>query len=125
MREEQVSMTMDIEFELNQADVRPQYRPELQKVAEFLKTYPSTTVVIEGHSDNTGDADYNLALSQRRADSVRDYLIKNFNIDPERLTAKGYGEERPIATNDTAEGRARNRRVVAVISAEKKSYEKK
>ena len=125
MREERVSMTMDIEFALNQADVRPQYRPELQKVAEFLKTYPSTTVVIEGHSDNTGDADYNLALSQRRADSVRDYLIKNFNIDPDRLTAKGYGEERPIAANDTAEGRAQNRRVVAVISAEKKSYEKK
>jgi OOP family OmpA-OmpF porin len=125
MREEQVSIKLDIAFEVNKAEIRPRYRPELQKVADFLKTYPTTTVVIEGHTDSTGEAAYNLDLSQRRADSVRDYLIDNYGISPDRLTAKGYGEERPVASNDTAEGRTQNRRVIAVISAEKQTYEKK
>ena len=68
---------------------------------------------------------YNQSLSQRRAESVRDYLIKNFNISPDRLTAKGYGEEKPIASNDTKEGRSQNRRIEAVFNAEKEYYEKK
>ena len=125
MLEEQVSVKLDIQFESNKADIRPQYHRQLKEVADFLTTYATTSAVIEGHTDNVGEADYNKDLSQRRAESVRDYLINNFGIDPNRLTARGYGEQRPVASNDTAQGRAQNRRVVAVISAEKQTYRKK
>jgi OOP family OmpA-OmpF porin len=125
MQEQQVSMRLDIQFDLNKAEVKPQYHQQLKKVADFLTTYPKTHAVIEGHSDNTGDADYNKDLSQRRAASVRVYLIEKFDIAPDRLTAVGYGEERPVASNDTSQGRAQNRRVVAVISADTQTYQKK
>lgn len=125
LQQEHVSINIDIQFETNQAEVRPQFHQHLKEVADFLKTYTNTSVVIEGHTDNTGDAAYNKDLSQRRADSVRDYLIRNFGIDADRLTAEGYGEERPVASNDTPQGRAQNRRVVAVVTAAKQRYEKK
>lgn len=125
MLEEQVSIELDINFDINKADIKPQYHQELKEVADFLATYPKTSAVIEGHTDDTGEASYNKDLSQRRADSVREYLIRTFDINPARLTAKGYGEERPVASNATPQGRAQNRRVVAVISAEKQLYEKK
>ena len=125
MRKEQVSVELDIQFETDKADIRPQFHRQLKEVADFLDTYTNTSAIIEGHTDNVGDADYNKDLSQRRADSVRQYLINNFGIEPNRLTARGYGEERPIASNDTAEGRAQNRRVVAIISADKKTFQKK
>ena len=125
MQEEQVSIKLDIQFEINKADIRSQYHPQLKEVADFLQTFANTTAVIEGHTDNSGDAAYNKDLSQRRADSVRAYLIQNFGIDPNRLTAIGYGEQRPVASNDTRQGRAQNRRVVAVFTAAKQTYEKK
>jgi opacity protein-like surface antigen len=81
-----------------------------------MASYPETKVVIEGHTDSVGSAAYNQKLSQKRADSVRDYLIQNFNISPDRLTAKGYGEESPVTTNETEEGRRKNRRIQAVIT---------
>ncbi len=74
-------------------------------------------MVIEGHSDSTGPTAFNQKLSQERAESVRDHLVEYFNISPARIQAIGYGESRPIASNDTAEGRQENRRVVAVVSA--------
>jgi OOP family OmpA-OmpF porin len=92
----------------------------LKKVAEFLKSYPTASAEIEGHTDNIGAVDYNRGLSQRRADSVRKALIEKFGIESARLTAKGYGPDRPVAGNDTAAGRAKNRRVVASFSAFKK-----
>ena len=125
LREEQVSIRLDIQFEFDKADIRPQFYSQLKEVAEFLITYGKTTAIIEGHTDNVGEPDYNKELSQRRAESVRNYLISEFSIDADRLAAKGYGEERPIASNNTDEGRERNRRVVAVISAAKRTYEKK
>lgn len=72
-------------------------------------------VEIQGHTDAVGAAGYNMRLSQSRAEAVREYLLANFDLDPERLAAKGYGETYPIASNDTDEGRARNRRVQFVI----------
>jgi OOP family OmpA-OmpF porin len=69
--------------------------------------------VIEGHTDSVGDHASNMKLSQRRADSVRSYLIKTFGVAPERLDAKGYGPDRPRATNKTPEGRSQNRRIEA------------
>jgi len=88
-----------------------------------MKAYPATTVLIEGHTDNTGSDQYNLQLSQKRAESVRQYLINNFSIAPDRLSAKGFGESRPIASNTTREGRRKNRRVVAVIYATKETQQ--
>ena len=71
--------------------------------------------MIEGHTDSSGAAAYNQSLSEKRAASVRDYLVNQADVDAARLTSRGYGETRPIATNDTAEGRAQNRRVSAVV----------
>jgi OOP family OmpA-OmpF porin len=88
-----------------------------------MQEYPATSAVIEGHTDNVGGEQYNLQLSQRRAESVRKYLIDNFNIAPDRLKAEGFGESRPIASNSTPEGREQNRRVVAVISATKETQQ--
>ena len=116
---ETVSIELKIEFDLNRADIRPQFHKQLKKVADFMKEYPETTVRIEGHTDNAGPDQYNLQLSQKRAESVRQYLINNFSIAPKRLSAKGFGESRPIASNATREGRRKNRRVVAVIFATK------
>jgi OOP family OmpA-OmpF porin len=73
--------------------------------------------VIEGHTDNVGTAAYNDRLSKNRANSVRQYLIKNFDINASRLTATGYGLTKPIASNDTEEGCQKNRRVQAVLEA--------
>ncbi len=119
------TIDLDIHFDSNKADIKAQYHDRLKAVGDFMTTYPETKTVIEGHTDNTGSADYNQKLSQRRAESVRDYLIRHFNISPDRLAAKGYGKDRPIATNDTAEGRLRNRRIEAVITAETETYEKR
>jgi outer membrane protein OmpA-like peptidoglycan-associated protein/uncharacterized protein YidB (DUF937 family) len=92
--------------------------PQLQRAADQIKGLPAGTMIeIAGHTDNTGDADANMALSQRRADAVRDTLIKD-GVPSAMLTAKGYGETRPAATNDTPDGRLQNRRTeFSVVSA--------
>jgi OOP family OmpA-OmpF porin len=86
-----------------------------------MKAYPKTTAVIEGHTDNVGSAEYNQKLSQARANSVRQYLIDNFGIKASRLSAIGYGLTKPIASNDTEEGRQKNRRVQVVVKTVKKN----
>ena len=116
-----VTITLDVEFDTNKAIVKDEYRNEINKVADFMKTYPNTTAVIEGHTDNVDTAEYNQKLSEARANSVRQYLIENFGIKASRLTAVGYGETKPIASNKTEEGRQKNRRVQAVIKAMKKN----
>jgi OOP family OmpA-OmpF porin len=112
---EKVSITLLVEFDFDKAEVKSTYNEDIEKVANFLNAYPDANAELEGHTDSTGPEEYNLNLSQRRAESVKNYLINNFNIDPARLTAVGYGESQPVATNDTREGRQRNRRVVANI----------
>ncbi|MBN2318185.1 MAG: OmpA family protein [Acidobacteria bacterium] len=125
LMKEQVSIRLDIQFDTNKADIKPEYNDRLKEVADFMAKYPGTKAEIDGHTDSTGSATYNQKLSQRRAESVRDYLIQNFNISQNRLTAKGYGEEKPVASNDTIEGRSQNRRIEAVFSAEEEYYEKR
>lgn len=112
---ERLCMALVIDFDSGKADVKPQYRDEIAKLADYMKQYPTTTAVIEGHTDSVGDADSNMKLSQRRAESVVDYLVTNFGIDRSRLSARGYGDTRRISYNDTSEGRAKNRRINAVV----------
>lgn len=112
------AIKMDVKFALNSDAIPASEISELKKVAEFMKRFGGVKAVVEGHSDSTGAAAYNKQLSQRRADAVRNALIKEFGIAANRLSAIGYGEERPIADNSTKAGRQANRRVVAVMEAE-------
>ncbi len=117
---DKASVELSIGFDSGKSDIKPQYEAEIRKVADFMKAFPNTSTEIEGHTDNTGSDRTNRVLSQKRADSVRQYLITRFKIDPSRLTAKGYGASAPTADNTSPEGRVKNRRVVATITADKK-----
>lgn len=112
---QKVSITLLVEFDFDKTVVRPQYHNDIEKVANFLNAYPDTNAILEGHTDSVGTDEYNMKLSGRRAESVKKYLVEKFNIDAARISTKAYGESKPVATNDTAEGRQRNRRVVATI----------
>ncbi len=109
---------LDIKFDTNKSNIKPQYYDELKKLGDFLVEYPKAKGVIEGHTDSAGKKASNMKLSQRRAESVRTYLIKTFNIAPERITAKGYGPTKPIASNKTAAGKQKNRRIEANFTCE-------
>ena len=109
---------LNIQFDTNKADILPQYQDELKKLGDFLKEFPGAKGVIEGHTDNVGDKTSNMKLSQRRADNIRDYLIKNFGIAPERITAKGFGLTRPVADNKNRAGKQQNRRIEANFTCE-------
>ena len=110
-----VEARLEIHFDVNSAKIKPEYMPEIEKFAKFLKENPNIKVEIQGHTDSTGSEEYNLRLSQKRAEAVRKVLIEKYGISPDRVIAKGYGESMPIAPNDTEEGRAKNRRVIAKI----------
>jgi OOP family OmpA-OmpF porin len=113
---EKVSIELNVEFDFDSAKIRTIYNEHIQKVANFLKAYPDAEALIEGHTDSLGDEKYNQKLSEKRAQSVKDYMVSSFNVNPSRLKVKGYGESMPIADNKKKEGRQKNRRVVAVIS---------
>ncbi|MBK5276005.1 MAG: OmpA family protein [Desulfuromonadales bacterium] len=108
-------ISLNIEFDIDKAEVRPQYHDEVAKVGDFMKKFPTTTAVIEGYADEVGGVDYNMKLSQRRAESVVNYLTAKFGIDSSRLTAKGYGKSKPIADNATDAGKQKNRHIEAII----------
>jgi len=100
-----------INFPSNSAQVPPDSMDYLNRVAAAIKIAPANTILeISGHTDNTGDAASNMALSQQRADAIRGYLIQQ-GVSPNILVAKGYGDTRPVTTNDTEEGKFRNRRI--------------
>jgi len=99
----------NIFFETNKAVLSTQSRPELKKAIELMSTNPSMIIEVGGHTDNVGDDGFNIKLSQDRARAVREYLIKG-GIAVSRVQARGYGESKPIAPNDTEEGRQANRR---------------
>jgi len=104
-----------IQFKVGSAQLLRSAKPILDKAARALMRYPDLHVEIGGHASSEGDDDYNMALSQDRVLTVRDYLIDK-GVDPDRLTARGYGETRPIADNNTEEGRRANRRVEFVLT---------
>jgi outer membrane protein OmpA-like peptidoglycan-associated protein len=99
-----------INFAYNSANVQPQFRGTLDKVASVLADYPQTYIDVYGHTDSTGSDSYNQDLSERRATSVADYLSSH-GVQAARIATRGFGETQPIETNDTEQGRAANRRV--------------
>jgi OOP family OmpA-OmpF porin len=102
-------------FEFNQSDIRPEFQSELDEVGMFLQNNPSAYVQLVGYTDSIGTEEYNLGLSQRRADSAANYLMNTHNISRERIVVTYYGEANPVASNDTEEGRAQNRRVEIAV----------
>ena len=109
---------VNIQFDTNKSDIKPQYYNELKKLGDFLTEFPNAKGVVEGHTDNVGNNASNMKLSQRRADSVRNYIVKTFGIAPERIKAQGYGPTKPLASNKTKEGKAQNRRIEVNFSCE-------
>lgn len=110
-----LNMPSNITFATDQDQVIPEFYPTLNSVALVLNKYKQTIVDIYGHTDSQGDDGYNLALSQRRAQSVANYL-RTQAVDPRRFLVTGAGESQPIASNGTSAGRAQNRRVEIQIS---------
>jgi outer membrane protein OmpA-like peptidoglycan-associated protein len=103
-----------VNFDFDKYNIRPDAVPILEQACKTLKEEPSIDVSCQGHTDSVGTEAYNQALSERRANSVRNWLIK-CGIPASRLTSKGFGESNPVASNDTAEGRAQNRRTELVV----------
>lgn len=109
-------VTLAVQFETNSDKLRDSSQQEIADLADFMKRHADLHVVLEGHTDSTGKAEYNLDLSNRRAQSVANELSSRYSIDASRITAKGFGETQPIASNETSEGRAQNRRVIAALT---------
>ena len=114
---EEVEFNLNVTFKSGSTWLDRLSREHVDELANFLTVHSEVKVVIEGYSDSQGPAIPNKNLSQGRADSVRDYLIKNHKIEATKITAVGYGEESPIADNATADGRTKNRRVMAKVTA--------
>ena len=118
---EGIKITFDsnVMFDVNKANVKDGFKTELNELATILNKYDDTNIVLQGHTDSTGAEDYNMQLSEKRAYSVGNYLSTQ-NINSARYAVEGFGESRPIASNDTAEGRSQNRRVEVAIWASDK-----
>ncbi len=114
-----VTMNSGILFDINSFALKTQARENLRSMADILNKYPDTELLIEGHTDNTGTAEYNQKLSEQRAGSVADFL-KSVDVKESRMSLVGHGLTMPIADNNTADGRTQNRRVeIAIIADEK------
>lgn len=107
----------DVLFDFDQADLKAAGTHTVDKLAQFLMDHPERRVLIEGHTDNIGDPQYNQGLSERRAQAVKRGLV-DAGIDPSRIATRGYGQDYPVASNDSRSGRQQNRRVEVVISDE-------
>ena len=107
----------DVLFDTGSATLKPGAREKLAKISGIVLAHPGLTLQIEGHTDSVGSDDFNQQLSERRADSVRDFLAEQ-GVQPSAMTAKGFGKTQPVASNDNAEGRQRNRRVELVVNGD-------
>ena len=117
---DELKMELRVFFDNDKSAIKAQYQPEIAKVAEKMREYPNSTARVEGHASKTGpSAAYNQRLSEARAVAVKSMLTNEFGIAPNRLSTVGYGYDRPIADNNTEEGRAMNRRVYAIITGDK------
>jgi len=108
-------MTLIVHFDTDKSIIKEEDKAELQRAINFIKKYPGANVSIEGHTDSIASEQYNQKLSERRAEAVKNYLVKAGACEEAKITSVGYGESRPVADNKTAEGRAKNRRVEVLI----------
>jgi OOP family OmpA-OmpF porin len=116
-RDEVVGFKLDhILFDFESSDVKVEFTDELKAVGEVLKNNPDSYLVLAGFTDSQGSAEYNLGLSHRRVEAVGKYLAEKFHIDQSRISLFWYGEASPVASNDTVEGRSKNRRVLGFIA---------
>jgi len=107
---EKASITLNVQFDTGKANIKPKYHNDIEKIADFMSKYSSTTAVIEGHTDNVGRELLNIKLSHRRAANIKAYLARRFGIDGSRIRVIGYDYQKPVAGNETAQGRQANRR---------------
>jgi OOP family OmpA-OmpF porin len=108
---EYFSFNFDVQFDTSSYKLKPEFQSNLKNLADFLQQVPNALILIEGHTDDEGTESYNLTLSKKRAESIANALTSIFNIEPNRVKAFGYGQEQPIASNDTEAGKMINRRV--------------
>lgn len=113
--EELARVELLVNFDFDKSEVKPQYYGEIESVARFMQQYPDVVVELEGHTDARGTDAYNLDLSQRRAEAVMRELVERFSVQASRVSARGFGESQPVASNDSESGRAQNRRVITVV----------
>lgn len=109
-----VAMTSETAFDVDSSSIKPGFYSTMDKIAGVVNKYGKTRLYVSGHTDDTGSDAYNQGLSERRAQAVQSYLL-SANVYPQRLSARGYGESQPVASNATAEGRRLNRRVDITI----------
>jgi outer membrane protein OmpA-like peptidoglycan-associated protein len=107
----------DVLFATGKYDLRPEAQIVLAKLSGIILSHPGLNLAVEGHTDSVGGDDFNLKLSQQRADTVRDYLVTQ-GLPDSSVTAKGFGKSDPVADNDTSDGRQQNRRVEIIVSGE-------
>lgn len=107
----QIKLTLLIQFDTDKEVIRPQHFGDMANAAAFISAYPGEKILIAGHTDSDGSEAYNQRLSQKRAQAVLNYLVSKHNIDATHLTARGFGESQPVASNATAAGKQQNRRV--------------
>lgn len=110
-----IAVNLKVLFDFDKATIKKDYTAKLNRFAEVLQAYPSVKTKLSAHTDSLGSEEYNLKLSQDRANAVKKALI-NLGIKENRISTEGFGESKPVATNETAEGRAQNRRVEATVS---------
>jgi OOP family OmpA-OmpF porin len=120
--EEVARVELEVQFDFDQSEVKPEYFDEIKEVTDFMAQYPDVIVELEGHTDSRGTEAYNLSLSERRAAAVRQVMISRFGVAGSRISSQGFGESRPEASNDTVAGRADNRRVITVIIKTLQNY---
>lgn len=111
----QESLDLDIAFAPNRSSIDPKYSAGMKQAAAFIAAHPGAKIIVEGHTDSTGSRATNKALSQKRADTVRWIMVRDHGADPKQIIARGFGESRPIADNETQSGRAKNRRVMMQV----------
>jgi outer membrane protein OmpA-like peptidoglycan-associated protein len=110
-----IDLPADVLFDFDKADIRPDAAKALAQLATIIRAQSKGHARLEGHTDSKGDDAYNQKLSERRADSVRKWLVEKEGIDNARLTTKGWGETKPVAPNDTDANRQKNRRLQAIV----------
>jgi outer membrane protein OmpA-like peptidoglycan-associated protein len=114
-----IALQGDVLFDIDSAVIRPDAKPTLNQLAELMQLMKVNEVIVEGHTDTTGEADYNLNLSRRRANAVSDYLKERGALRNANVLVRGLGEKQPVAANETTEGRQRNRRVEITLREER------